>query len=50
MEHRGLCVIFITVYGIGVQVLLEAEEMVEKGACSAPSDTCSINYFIKTIL
>jgi len=49
-ERGGLCVIFGTVYGVDGQVLLETEEMVEKGACSAPSDTCSVNYFLKTIV
>lgn len=32
------------------QVLQEPEEMMEKGPCFAPSDTCSVNYFPKAIL
>lgn len=46
----GFCVIFVSIYGIAVQVLLEAQEVMEKGTCSAPSGTCSINNFLKTIL
>lgn len=30
--------------------MLQEADMMEKGACFAPADTCSINYFPKTIL